>query len=44
MREKVSRSRLEGSWGKTGRSRGKGNHNQDIYYVRKKSIFNERKK
>lgn len=33
----------EGNWGRTGRSRGKGNCNQDmIYYMRKKSLFNKR--
>jgi hypothetical protein len=29
-----------GRWGGTGRSRRRGNHNQDIFYEKKISIFN----
>lgn len=34
----------EGKEEETGKRRGRGNHNQDIIYEKKRTIFNKRKK
>lgn len=34
---------MERRWGRTGRSSGRGSHNQNIGYEKKKSVFNKKK-